>query len=546
MIKIYKVLYRKWRPKVFDDVIGQPQVTQTLKNELLSNRIAHAYLFTGSKGTGKTTCAKILAKAINCLSPVNSNPCGVCANCQGIEEGKILDVVEIDAASNNGVDNIRDLKETATFTPSAAKYRVYIIDEVHMLSIGAFNALLKILEEPPEHVVFILATTEVHKLPSTILSRCQRFEFKRIPVEIIANRLSYIAKEENISLSDDAALMIARLCDGAMRDALSLLDQCMSKSSNIDVNLVCDTAGNIKKEHLDKLANCIYENNITIAIEIINELYNSSKSMILLCEELLNYFRDLMLLRAMNNPEKLLAYSKEEHDKMLEISRRFTVDEILHVLNKLQESLQILNKGAALKIQMEMLFVELCENSGGIQLQKPKAENKLEYKLKQNEDEIKEKINAKQEIEKLKENQIDVVEKEIYNESLDKNTNENGETIEDKNVGNQLSINEYKKILGEVSKSKKSLVAALSNSSFKNVGNVIYVKTNKTSAEILLKQTSNQEILKLAAKKITGKEYIFKLEEKANLEETENLSQNDKLDNFINDIKNTDIEMNIN
>ena len=241
---MYQVLYRKYRPKVFADVVGQPQVTVTLRNELQAGRIAHAYLFTGSRGTGKTTCAKILAKAVNCLHPVEGDPCGDCEICRGIDSGAVMDVVEIDAASNNGVENIRNLREEASFTPAAARYRVYIIDEVHMLSIGAFNALLKTLEEPPAHVIFILATTEVHKLPATILSRCQRFDFKRIASEDIADRLSDVAKREGAALEREAALLIARLADGALRDALSLLDQCMGRSREV-TQAVCNRNGGI-------------------------------------------------------------------------------------------------------------------------------------------------------------------------------------------------------------------------------------------------------------------------------------------------------------
>ena len=228
---MYQVLYRKWRPKVFADVSGQPQVTITLKNELKSARINHAYLFTGTRGTGKTTCAKILAKAVNCLNPQDGDPCGECEICKGIDEGFVMDIAEIDAASNNGVDNIRTIIEEAAFTPTKAKYRVYIIDEVHMLSTGAFNALLKTLEEPPKHVIFILATTEPQKLPVTILSRCQRFDFKRISIDDIIKRLKIICSESNIEIEDGALKIIAKMSDGAMRDAISILERCCQEST---------------------------------------------------------------------------------------------------------------------------------------------------------------------------------------------------------------------------------------------------------------------------------------------------------------------------
>ncbi len=247
---MYQVLYRKWRPQTFADVVGQPHVTASLTGAVQSGRLSHAYLFTGSRGTGKTSCAKILAKAVNCERPVDGNPCNACDTCRGIDSGSILDVIEIDAASNNGVDNIRDLREEANYTPTHAKYRVYIIDEVHMLSTGAFNALLKTLEEPPEHVKFILATTEVHKLPSTILSRCQRFDFKRIEPQDIADRLKFVAVQENISLTDDGAMLIARVSDGAMRDALSLLDRCAAYGEAITETVVSDAAGLAGRERL--------------------------------------------------------------------------------------------------------------------------------------------------------------------------------------------------------------------------------------------------------------------------------------------------------
>ena len=250
---LYRAFYRKYRPSTFTDVVGQEHIIKTLENAVKSGKTSHAYLFTGSRGTGKTSCAKILAKAVNCINPHDGNPCNECEICKGIDSGVILDIIEIDAASNNGVDNIRDLREEANFTPANAKFRVYIIAEVHMLSIGAFNALLKTLEEPPAHVIFILATTEVHKLPSTILSRCQRFDFKRIPPEAISERLKEVAVKENLQISDDGAMLIARIADGAMRDALSLLDRCSSHEGLIDSAAVASSAGLAGREYIFEL-----------------------------------------------------------------------------------------------------------------------------------------------------------------------------------------------------------------------------------------------------------------------------------------------------
>ena len=357
---MYQVLYRKWRPQKFSDVVGQPQVTVTLKNELMKNRVGHAYLFTGSRGTGKTTCAKILAKAVNCLDPENGDPCGKCAVCRGIDDGSVMDVVEIDAASNNGVENIRTLREEANFTPSVARYRVYIIDEVHMLSTGAFNALLKTLEEPPAHVIFILATTEVHKLPATILSRCQRFDFHRISPEEIAGRLEYIAKQENAELEHPAALLIARLADGALRDALSLLDQCLGRGGRVTEEAVAETAGLAGREHLFELSDAVCRKDSASALGVIDRLYSASKDMARLCEELSQYFRGLMLIKTMRDARNILAVPDDEYEKMSAQALSMPLPVILHCLDAMQDSLERMYRGGNRRIEMEMALIRLC------------------------------------------------------------------------------------------------------------------------------------------------------------------------------------------
>ena len=359
-VRLYRVLYRKWRPKTFEDVTGLPQVTQTLKQELVAGRIAHAYLFTGSRGTGKTTCAKILAKAINCLNPIDGEPCGTCEICRGIDEGSVTDVVEIDAASNNGVDNIRMLREEAGFTPAMAKYRVYIIDEVHMLSIGAFNALLKTLEEPPAHVVFILATTEVHKMPATILSRCQRFEFKRISPDDSAQRLCYIAREEGADLDDEAALLIARLADGALRDALSILDQCIGVSNHVTTEVVCSTVGIVGREHLYQLVDAAASQNSAKALELIDQLYRGSKDMARLCEELSVYFRNMMLIKTMKDARAFIPVSEEEFQSLTKQALSLSLTAILHGLDTIQDALEKIYRGANARITFEMTMIQLC------------------------------------------------------------------------------------------------------------------------------------------------------------------------------------------
>ena len=357
---MYKVLYRKWRPQVFADVVGQPQVTITLKNELMAGRIAHAYLFTGSRGTGKTTCAKILAKAVNCLDLHDGDPCGNCEICRGIESGSVMDIVEIDAASNNGVDNIRMLREEANFTPAAAKYRVYIIDEVHMLSTGAFNALLKTLEEPPEHVIFILATTEVHKLPATILSRCQRFDFRRLPPQEIAGRLTYVAEQENAVLEEQAGLLLARLADGALRDALSLLDQCLGRSKQVTLEVVQETVGLVGRDHLFALSEAVRGHDSSSALETIDRLYNASKDMARLCEELSAHYRGLMLIKTMKDARGILAVPDDEFARMTKQALSTPLPEILHSLDTLQGALDKMYRGGDRRVEMEMALIKLC------------------------------------------------------------------------------------------------------------------------------------------------------------------------------------------
>ncbi len=313
---MYQVLYRKYRPQVFSDIAGQEHVTSTLANELREGKISHAYLFNGSRGTGKTTCARILAKAVNCLDPRDGNPCNECEMCRGIDNGSILDVIEIDAASNRGVDNIRDLTDEAAFTPANAKYRVYIIDEVHMLTIEAFNALLKTLEEPPEHVKFILATTEVHKLPPTILSRCQRFDFRRIPVEDIVKRLKYVCQSEGLSIDDSAAALVAGIADGALRDALSLLDQCASRSKNITAQVVESAAGMAGKTYLYDLADALNNKDAAKVFGMIDDLHNASCDMERLCSELISHFRNLMVVKTVKKAEGLIVCTAEELEKI--------------------------------------------------------------------------------------------------------------------------------------------------------------------------------------------------------------------------------------
>ena len=356
---MYRVLYRKWRPAVFTDVSGQEHITSTLQNEVSSGRLNHAYLFTGSRGTGKTTCAKILAKAVNCLNPQNGNPCGECEICKGIDDGSILDIVEMDAASNRKIDDIRQIIDEVQFKPAKCKYRVYIVDEVHMLTTEAFNALLKTLEEPPEHVIFILATTEVHKLPQTIRSRCQRFDFHRIPPKAIADRVEYVVSQENAEITESAALMLASVADGALRDALSLLDSCLAVSSHIDEEVVRNAAGLVSKTYLFELAAAIINKNPTRSLEIIDRLYSESKDMARLCDELVEHFRALMLIKTIKNPRDILIMSDDEFEQAVTQSDYLSLADIVFYMDVLSRAYQRMGRGTGDRTELEMALVKL-------------------------------------------------------------------------------------------------------------------------------------------------------------------------------------------
>ncbi len=355
----YQALYRKYRPATFSDVVGQDHITKTLKNELDCGKVVHAYLFTGTRGTGKTSCAKILAKAVNCLNPVNGDPCGECEICRMVAADEATDIVEMDAASNNGVDDIRELREQVNFSPAACKYRVYIIDEVHMLSGAAFNALLKTLEEPPEHVVFILATTEVHKLPATILSRCQRFDFRRIDSSDIVGRLKYVAECEGLNLTDDAATLIASAADGGMRDALSILDLCASHSNNITEDTVANVCSMAGGDYLIKMADLIKTHSTEQALMLIDELHNSSVDMLRLLSELTNHFRDLMIVKVVKGEQKPIVCSTAKMKALEQQAQSFDIKEIMAILSVLQASAAAMQNGNR-RCEMEMAIIRLC------------------------------------------------------------------------------------------------------------------------------------------------------------------------------------------
>ncbi len=521
---MYQVLYRKWRPKVFADVSGQPQVTVTLKNELQSQRINHAYLFTGTRGTGKTTCAKILAKAVNCLNPQQGDPCGECEICKGIDEGSVMDIAEIDAASNNGVDNIRTIIEEAAFTPAKAKYRVYIIDEVHMLSAGAFNALLKTLEEPPSHVVFILATTEVHKLPATILSRCQRFDFHRISVQDLASRLKFVAQQESVQLDDDAAVLIASVADGAMRDALSLLDRCIGVSSEITADIVHTTAGLAGKEHLFKITDCVINKNTQQALEYIEQLYNESKDMGRLCEELIDHFRTLMLLKTMNNPDSLLIMSAQDKERAKEQSQNIQLENIIYIMDILQASFDRIFKGSNKRTEMELALIKLTSPKLDMSLEALVARiAKLERAIKRGVQPV-ENAGTTQ--------QADVTPYSLQSQQPTQEANaviqqptkytantENSEKPQVKAVAKQTTIDyenivknavpmeDWQEVLDTIEMYSKSVATSFKNTRAYISGDYILIDSQNELAFKLLKQPEQRERMRNAVKEVTGRMY---------------------------------------
>ncbi len=357
-------LYRKWRPQTFSEVCGQEHITSVLQYEVAQNKTTHAYLFCGSRGTGKTTCAKILAKAVNCLDPKDGNPCGVCESCRAIEDGIATDVLEMDAASNTGVDYIRDIREEVSYTPAMLKSRVYIIDEVHMLSGSAFNAMLKTLEEPPSQVIFILATTELQKIPTTILSRCKRFDFRRISNSVIAQRLLHIAREESLSLTEEAADAIARLSQGGMRDAISLLELCAGSGEQITYETVMERAGAGGREAVLATLDAISRQDFQAVFAQIDTIYHSSKDIAVFWQELIGGYRDLLVIKHTKNPMEYLDVTATELEQLQALAERFHTPALLYQSKCLDDTLQALQRNAAQKRQTaEMALLRLCEPS---------------------------------------------------------------------------------------------------------------------------------------------------------------------------------------
>ena len=495
---MYQMLYRKWRPQSFSEVYGQPMITAALKNELKTGRIAHAYLFTGSRGTGKTTCAKILSKAVNCLNPQDGDPCNQCDICRGIDDGMILDVVDIDAASNNGVDNIRDLREEVNITPAVARYRVYIIDEVHMLSLPAFNALLKTLEEPPAHVIFVLATTEVHKLPATILSRCQRFDFGRIPPEDISERIKYIAQQEQFTITDEAALFVARISDGSMRDALSLIDQCVSQESELTADTVAKAAGLAGRDYLFELSLAVRTGDSGAALAIIGRLYNASLDMERLCAELIDFYRNLMVIKSVPKPDGLIIAPPDELKQLGDEAVAYELTTILHCMDILQASLEGLLSGASRRVGMEMAVLRLCspELDTGSQalLRRIKA---LEVAVKSGKITVNEQPEQKAPEKAVNQNKIKDVIKPPPAEPVD--NNDVSKVVETEFSG-------WNDVIAILENSCPPLFAVLQGSTAVLRGNIVLIDTDNEVFKTLVSRDGNTAKLAEAIKSVIGKQ----------------------------------------
>lgn len=502
---MYKALYRKWRPITFDDVISQQHITDTLKNQLVNGKTAHAYLFTGSRGTGKTTCARILAKAVNCVNPRNGNPCLECDNCRDIEDGSLVDIIEIDAASNNSVDDIRDLRDGAVYTPERGAYKVYIIDEVHMLSTSAFNALLKIMEEPPAYVKFILATTEIHKVPATILSRCQRYDFRRIKAEDIAQRLLYIASQEDINLTDDGAHLIARLADGGMRDAVSLLDQCSACADVVDSNAVSASAGIAGKDYLFEILEAVTVGNASEAIRVTGALYDMSKDLTRLCEELIMQMRNIMLLKASpQSAQELISCMPDEMEKLKALAEKIDLETVIERLNQLQHCRERMLRVMNRRVEFEMTLIKMCSD---IKNNTETIDNSEIYdKIKQLENKLNRvptgSVNASRYSDKpevMTANSPAVEAEPVPNVDL--------KSVKPEDI---TPCTRWGEVLEEFKKVNPSVAGSLEDSEASTVGNIILITAKNRFFMTLFKNKENAVSLGSVIAKVLGQRYVIR------------------------------------
>lgn len=487
----YIALYRKWRPMAFDEIVGQQNVVKVLKNQVSNDRIAHAYLFSGGRGTGKTSMAKILARAVNCLNNNKGNPCNKCDICQGILSGNIMDVVEIDAASNNSVEDIRLIRDEVFYMPSVAKFRVYIIDEVHMLSIGAFNALLKILEEPPKHVVFILATTESHKLPATILSRCQRFEFKQINIDDITGRLDEIVKESQTTAEKEALELIARSADGALRDAISILDQCMDGTGKITKELVADTIGLPREHFLHEIAMAIAEKDFSVLMEIIDQLAKSGKDLSQFVSVLIRFFRDIMIYKTAGEDAKTFLVSRNP-DELKEPSGKFENQRLAEIIEYLSEIEASLKWAAMPRIIIEVAMLRLCKENEAAADSAPKGKAAREKKVT---------VEA-----------ISTEKQGLQSISEPKNP---GKKSVINNINSTDYLEEWKEVIADLKSSGKMvLYANLIGTKAKKLDEktiaIILDKKSSDFRKTVLMKSENTALLKSIVKKVFGIDYSIK------------------------------------
>jgi len=525
---VHQALYRKWRPATFDDVCGQDHITSVLRYENEQGKLSHAYLFCGSRGVGKTTCAKILAKAVNCEHPVNGDPCGVCESCRAIESGATTDVLEMDAASNNGVDNIRDIRDEVMYAPSMLKYRVYIVDEVHMLSASAFNALLKTLEEPPSYVIFILATTEQHKLPATVISRCQRFEFRRISVPELAARLEYIAKEEKIELDSDAAVQIARYAQGGMRDAISLLELCAGGGRSVTPELVNETVGTTGREGTMKMAQNVAQKNYDAIFAEIAETVRSSKDLLVFFRDLISLWRDLLVFKTLPDPKKYLDLTDREQKGLSAISKLFTRETLLWQTGLLENAISDMQSiGASKRTVAELTLLKMCDeqldDSNEALLSRI---SKLETAMLQGQ------FRAQPKAEKIVE-KAEIQEEPKVEEAIPEPKEEKKPDVAPKSEAPKKakSLRCFAEVVDRISKADPYVSSFLKTAKPYVVGDELTLRVSSIYAEMVLSKEDVIETVGASVASLTEKNYNIRIELGAADVETEDGDEDEILDN---------------
>lgn len=537
---MHKALYRVYRPKTFGDVVGQEHIVKTLKNQIKNNNIGHAYLFSGTRGTGKTSTAKIFARAVNCLNPINEEPCNECEICIDTLNDNIMDIVEIDAASNNSVDDIRELRESVKYTPSKAKYKVYIIDEVHMLSQGAFNALLKTLEEPPSYVIFILATTEPHKIPATILSRCQRFDFKRVSSKDIASRMSYICKKENIEAEEKALSLIARNSQGALRDALSILDQCMSfGNEKIEYNDVIELLGTVNIDELFELSQSIIDENTKKSLEILNEFIIWGKDIRNLINDLIDHFRNLMVCKVSKDLDEIISLPEESIERLKEQSQNVNINDLIRILNILSETQDSMKSSSNTRILAEVTIMKIAqpmfdESKEALIKRIENLEEKIESgNIKVSTVQIEQSKDVKSQIiedDKVEENKEDVAYEEVKSEDV------------------RLVESSWKKITQKIKDDRKLSVAALLKevNTFNVKDNILYLifNDNFSFARSRLNSKDTIEYVESIIRSVLNRSFniqIYLKSEVASLNLSETINKADEGEEILKNIVNKDI-----